>query len=197
MEFTYFDDIPNANATPETRTKYHEYMNNTERKYNKTNGIKIIKNNYNNQPKKESVKNSKIRMHCSECDSELEITEEDTHIGWLGARFIICPCCGEEAMVDELDGITLTKDKLEFPIHFNRTTKELRNVVEVNSDEIIKEIQRAITYFREHKDEYYWYTSYGDLFLIVFRYSDDEEYYVMATKDFYETYIPFEKEDYE
>ena len=27
MEYTYFDDIPNANATPEIRTKYHEYLN--------------------------------------------------------------------------------------------------------------------------------------------------------------------------
>ena len=25
----------------------------------------------------------------------------------------------------------------------------------------------------------------------------DEEYFVMVTKDFYETYVPFEKEDYE
>lgn len=201
MEYTYFDDIPNANATPEIRTKYHKYMNNTERKCyqesNTVNGIKIIKNNYKIQPNEELIKNSKIRIHCSECDSELEITEEDTHIGWMGARFINCPCCGKEAMVDELDGITLTKDNLEFPVHFNRITKGLRNIVEVNSDEIIKEIQRGITYFRVNKDEYYWYASYGDLFLIVFRYSGDEEYFVMVTKDFYETYIPFEKEDYD
>ena len=201
MEYTYFDDIPNANATPEIRTKYHEYMNKTERKCyqesNAVNGIKIIKNNYKIQSNEELIKNSKIRIHCSECDSELEITEEDTHIGWLGARFITCPCCGKEAMVDELDGITLTKDNLEFPVHFNRTTKGLRHVVEINSDEIIKEIQRGITYFRGNKDEYYWYTSYGDLFLIVFRYSGDEEYFVMVTKDFYETYIPFEREDYD
>ena len=32
MGYTYFDDIPNANATPEIREKYCEYMNNTERK---------------------------------------------------------------------------------------------------------------------------------------------------------------------
>ena len=183
MEYTYFDDIPNANATPEIRST--------------VNGIKIIKNNYKIQSNEEPIKNNKIRIHCSECDSELEITEEDTHIGWMGARFINCPCCGEEAMVDELDGITLTKDNLEFPVHFNRTAKGLRHVVEVNSDKIIKGIQKGITYFRRHKDEYYWYTSHGDLFLIVFRYSGDEEYFVMITKDFYETYIPFEREDYD
>ena len=160
--------------------------------------IKILKDNSNNiEVKEENIAMFPLKIKSSECDSELEIAGEDTNICWMGARFISCPCCGEEAMVDELDGITLTKDNLEFPVHFIRTTKGLRNVVEVNSDEIIKEIQRAITYFREHKDEYYWYTSHGDLFLIVFRYSGDEEYFVMVTKDFYETYIPFEREDYE
>lgn len=160
--------------------------------------IKVLKDNSNKvEVKEENNITYPLKINCSECDSELEITEEDTYIGWMGARFINCPCCGNEAMIDELDGITLTKDNLEFPIHFNRTAKGLRHVVEVNSDEIIEGIKKAITYFREHKEEYYWYTSYGDLFLIIFRYSGDEEYFVMVTKDFYETYIPFEKEDYE
>ena len=160
--------------------------------------IKILKDNSNNiEVKEENIAMFPLKIKCSECDSELEITEEDTHIGWMGARFINCPCCGKEAMVDELDGITITKDNLEFPVHFIRTTKGLRHVVEVNSDEIIKEIQRAITYFREHKDEYYWYTSHGDLLLIVFRYSGDEEYFVMVTNDLSDTYIPFEDKDYE
>ena len=100
-------------------------------------------------------------------------------------------------MVDELDGITLTKDNLKFPVHFNRTTKGLRHVVEVHSDEIINGIKKAITYFRENKDEWNWYTSHGDLFLSVYRHPDDEDYFVLVTKDFYETYIPFEREDYE
>ena len=160
--------------------------------------IKVLKDNSKNiEVKEENIKTFPLKIKCSECDSELEITEKDTHIGWLGAKYITCPCCREESMVDELEGITLTKDNLEFPVHFNRTAKGLRNVVDVDSDEIIKEIKNAITYFRENKDEFYWYTRYGDLFLIVFRYSGDEEYFIMATKDFYETHIPFEKEDYE
>lgn len=160
--------------------------------------IKVLKDNSNKvEVKEENNITYPLKINCSECDSELEITEEDTHIGWMGARFINCPCCGNEAMIDELDGITLTTENLEFPVHFIRTTKGLRHVIEVSSDDIIKEIKKGITYFREHKDEYYWYTSRGDLFLIIFRYSGDEEYFVMVTKDFYETYIPFEKEDYE
>ena len=162
------------------------------------NTIKVLKNNSINREKikKENIPMFSLKISCPECDSELEITENDTHIGWMGARFINCPCCGYEVMIDELDGITLTKYNIEFPIHFKRTAKGLRDVVEASSDTIIEEIKRGITYFRTYKDEYYWYTSYGDLFLIIFRYSDDEEYFIMVTKDFYETYIPFENEDY-
>lgn len=159
--------------------------------------MKVLENRYNAKEVKEEKIPDVLTIHCNECDSELEITENDTHIGWLGARFITCPCCGEESMVDELEGITLTKDNLEFPVHFNRTMSGLRNVIEIGANKIIKEIQDAIMFLREHKDMDYKYVSYGDLFVIVFRYEGDENYFVLVTKDFYETYIPFEREDYE
>ncbi len=95
--------------------------------------MKVLKNNYNSEEIAKEVKPDVLTINCDKCNSELEITENDAHIGWLGARFITCPCCGEESMVDELDGITLTKDNLEFPVRFNRTTKGLRHVVEVHS----------------------------------------------------------------
>ena len=159
--------------------------------------MKVLENRYNAKEVKEEKIPDVLTIHCNECDSELEITENDTHIGWLGARFITCPCCGEESMVDELEGITLTKDNLEFPVHFNRTMSGLRNVIEIGANKIIKEIQDAIMFLREHKDMGYKYVSYGDLFVIVFRYEGDENYFVLVTKDFYEVDIPFEKEDYE
>lgn len=157
--------------------------------------IKVIQNNFiqNDLNKKVEVKPKFVHTFCDNCDSELEISKEDTHIGWLGAAFVKCPCCGQESMVDELDGVTLTKDNIDYPIHFNRTNKDLKNVVEIQKDEVIKEIQRGIDYFRINKDEFCWYTCYGDLFVIIFRYEGDEEYFVLVTRDFYETYIPFEK----
>lgn len=159
--------------------------------------MKILKDNSKNNVVKREMLPKTITTFCDNCDSELEITEEDTYIGWLGTRFITCPCCGEESMVEELEGITLTKDNIKFPVHFKRTNKDLKNVKEIDNDEIAKEINKAITYFRENKDEYSWYISYGDLFVIVFRYEEDEDYFVLVTRDFYETYIPFEEEDYE
>lgn len=161
-------------------------------------GIKIIKNNFtqSNLNKKMETKSKTVHTFCEHCNSELEFTKDDTHIGWLGAAYVTCPCCGEESMVDELDGITLTKDNIGFPVHFLRFNKDMRHVEEVGNEEIIKEIRKGVEYFRKNKDEYCWYTSYGDLFVILFRYADDEEYLVVVTKDFYEGYIPFEGEDY-
>jgi hypothetical protein len=162
--------------------------------------IKIIENNYKKENPKQNNENIDenlpIQITCEHCNSKLEITKDNTHIGWLGARFITCPCCRQEAMIEELDGITLTIDNLEFPVHFLRTNKDERNVKEVDTEEIIKDIKRGIEYFRNNKDEYYWFATYGDLFLIIFRYGGDEEYYIMVTKDFYEIELPFEKADY-
>ena len=160
--------------------------------------IKVIQNNFNqSELNKKEEKPLTVHTFCDHCDSELEVSEEDTHIGWLGAAFVKCPCCGQESMVDELEGITLTKDNIKFPVHFKRTKVGLKHVIEVHSDEIIKEIKRGIEFLRTSTDnDGYWYTSYGDLFVIVFKDDGDQEYYVMVTKDFYETDIPFEKEDY-
>lgn len=156
--------------------------------------MKILKNNVK---KIEETKEEKpVKISCTECNSELEITEEDTHIGWLGERFVTCPCCGEESTVDEFEGITLTKDNIEFPVHFNRVTKGMRHVVETNSDEIIEKIQKGIETFRKNKTEFCWYTSFKDMFLIIFRFQDESNYFIVVTKDFYETCIPFEKKDF-
>ena len=157
--------------------------------------MKIIKNNYTKEVIKDVPKT--LRITCDRCDSELEVTEEDTHIGWLGAAYVTCPCCGEESMVDELEGLTLTKDNVEFPVHFLRNTKGLRNIVEVNPNRITKEIKEAIKYFRENKDAWNRYTICGDLFVSVYRYPGDEDYHIVISRDFYETHIPFEPQDYE
>ena len=159
--------------------------------------MKILENRCMEKKTTKEIIPETLTINCDRCDSELEITEEDTYIGWLGAKFITCPCCGEESMVDEIEGITLTKDNLCFPEHFLRTNKDMRNVKETSNYQITDEIKKAITYFRLHKEEWCWFTSYGDLFVIVWRMSGDKDYMILVTKDFYETNIPFEEEDYE
>ena len=154
--------------------------------------IKVIKNNF----EKEEEKIKTVTTFCYECDSELEVSEEDTYIGWLGARFVMCPCCGSETMVDEMDGIILTKNNLEYPEHFRHASK-YHGYKEVSTDFILEEIKRAIDYFRENKEEYAVELGSGDCSIHVYRCPGDEEYHVVVTRDWYETYIPFEQEDCE
>lgn len=159
--------------------------------------MKVLKDNYNVVKALEEKEPDSIITCCDECGSELEISPEDMYVGWLGAMHCICPCCGEETMVEQAKGITLTKDNLRFPEHFLRTTFGIRNVREIKDEEIERQVRDAIEYLRKHKDNDLKYVSYGDLFVIVFRYEGDENYFVLVTKDFYETDIPFEAEDYE
>ena len=161
--------------------------------------IKVLQNNFKKEIEEAKVETEFIyplKTTCDQCDSELEVSEEDIHIGWLGAAFVTCPCCGEETMLDEVEGITLTVDNIDFPVHFLHTSKDKRYCIDVSSEDIVKEIKRAISYFREHKDEWYRYTMYGDLAIFVHRLEGDEIYAVYITKDFYETDIPFDKADY-
>ena len=150
--------------------------------------IKVLKDNSNNiEVKEENIAMFPLKIKCSECDSELEITEEDTHIGWMGARFITCPCCGEESMVDELDGITLTKDNVEFPTHYYSFNK----AVNIDDDTINKWVKECIERF-DPNDENDWvrYIGSGDTMVFVFKFDEDTGYNVYVCKNCYETFIP-------
>ncbi|MBT9788782.1 hypothetical protein GPK90_05405 [Clostridium sp. MCC344] len=99
-------------------------------------------------------------------------------------------------MVEELQGITLTKDNIQLPAHFYRTKTGKIGVKEVTNQKVVDEIKRGIEWLRSDKNEYYWFTKYGDLFLIIFKYDGDGEYNVLVARDWYETDIPFEEDDY-
>lgn len=158
--------------------------------------MKILKDNYNVVKALEEKEPDSIITCCDQCGSELEISPEDMYVGWLGAMHCICPCCGEETMVEQAKGITLTKDNVRFPQHYIRTATSVRNTVELKNEEIDKKVRIGVEYLRQHKDEYYWFIRIMDTFIIVFNLSDDNSYNVVVSKDFYETDIPFTKEDY-
>lgn len=99
-------------------------------------------------------------------------------------------------MVEEFEGITLTKDNLKYPQYFMHESK-YHDCKEVNNEFILNEIKRAIEYLRLNKDDYTIELGSGDCYIFVHKYSGDEEYRVVVTRDWYETNIPFEEEDYE
>lgn len=161
--------------------------------------MKVLKNNYeNNQTNNKNIE-PYPRFHvCQSCLSELEYDESDLRIGELGLCFLDCPLCEYENIIEDNENtITLTKDNIEFPVHFFHTSED-DGAVDVCTNEYIKEsINKAIECFRNNKDEFVWISETGNTFITVFRFDGDEDYYVVVTNDYYSTHIPFEEEDYE
>lgn len=165
--------------------------------------MKVLKNNYSvfkdcfDKIQKNIIKPYPRKTICESCQSELQYDESDLRMGKYGAMFIDCPCCGYDNMLDDNENsITLTRDNVEFPIHFHHTSKENGAKDCCNNKEITKCIHQAIDFFRENKDEYTWCTQYGNLYVRVNKYDGDENYEVIVSSDYYSTYIPFESEDY-
>ena len=162
--------------------------------------IKILKDNSKNIEVKEEkyIEPYPRKLICEGCQSELEYDESDLVMGEYGCMYVDCPICGEHNMlVDNEKSITLTVDNIEFPVHFHHVSVETGAKERCNTEEIRYELCRAITYFRENKEETDWHTWSGNLFVFVHRWSGDEEYEVVVSKDFYNMEIDFEDEDYE
>lgn len=152
--------------------------------------MKIIKNNYMST---DSVVRKPIwHITCAKCNSELIAEEEDTYIGALGCRYVKCPCCGEENMLD--DGITLTKDNLSFPKHYF----SFKNGVKLSNKEVDKYVKECIEALRNSTDNNFYatQTGTGDTHVFVFKYDGDEEYFVYVGRGGYVTQVPFEDVDY-
>lgn len=160
--------------------------------------MKVLKDNFTKETHVEKKVDHYPKFHiCDNCGSELEYEKPDLHMGFLGCMHLTCPLCGNENMMETSEGtITLTKDNVKFPTHFWHTSEETGAVDCCNNEEIKKCIDRAIRYFRENKDDYNWYTCYGNLYVSVSRYEGDETYEVTVSDNYYETSIPFEEEDY-
>ena len=137
------------------------------------------------------------KMVCECCNSELEYEESDIKIGAFGCAYIACPLCGSTNFIDNSEKeLTLNRYNVEFPTHFWHTSVENGAVENCNNKEVKDAINRAIDYFRKNKDAENWFTACGNLHVNVTRFEGDENYDVVVTKDYYETYIPFEEADY-
>lgn len=162
--------------------------------------MKVLKNNYNEVDTKANIKKIEPyprKLICEECGSELEYEKSDLRMGALGSIYLDCPLCHCDNMLESHeDEITLTKDNIVFPTHFFHTSAETGAVDCCNNESIKEEIHRGIDFLRKNKERFSWMTEYGNLYVYISRYVDDENYAIMVTNDFYSTYIPFEPEDY-
>lgn len=94
------------------------------------------------------------------------------------------------------DAIDIYASNVKYPTHFTVSSKDFR-AIEISDEEINKWIQQGIEYFRENKDEYYYFTGSGNTLVHIYRFDDDEEYYVVVSKDYESGEIEFEDDDYE
>jgi hypothetical protein len=133
-----------------------------------------------------------VLVTCQYCESRIELDEKDVSIGEFGVFWYRCPVCKRRDMVDELPGITLSKNTIEFPTHFHHFV----DGVDIQPEDIKKWIGEAIDFFRENPDSFTYITGSGNTGVMVQNYSGDEDYYVVVTKDFYDINIPYEDEDY-
>ena len=161
--------------------------------------MKVLENNYNqdNTNKHEQVEPYPRKLICENCLSKLEYEKSDLIIGVYRASHLKCPLCGYANMLDGNENdVTLTKDNVEFPIHFNHTSTETGAVDTCNNEFVRECIQNGIDYFRKNKEEFVYYTGTGNTMIYIFRFDGDENYEVVVTNDYYSTYIPFEGRDY-
>lgn len=157
--------------------------------------MKVLVNNYKGEPVKEVECSYPKKVKCDECGSELEYEKSDVEFKSYGCPCITCPLCGEDTFLEDEDELTLTKDNISFPIHFYHTSKET-GAVEISNEEIKRRIQEAINTLRERKDICDWLIGSGDTYVMVTKCVEDEAYNVFVAKDFYETMVSFEEEDY-
>lgn len=154
--------------------------------------MKIIKNNRKTTEPIVVAKPVVWHRFCESCDSEFEADEDDTYIGALGCRYVKCPCCEYENILD--DGITLTTENLSFPKHYFN----FKNAVKLSDNDVDRYVKECIEALRNSKDKNFYatHTGTGDTHVFVFKYDGDEEYVVYVGKGGYETNVPFEYADY-
>lgn len=135
------------------------------------------------------IENNYDKITCPYCNSVLGVQQKDIVEGYLGILEIECPCCGEMIDYGEKE---ITMDNIEFPKHFYYFGNTPSKVTEKDIKEFI---HKAINYFREHKDNYGYYSSMGRHLIVVKRWPGDKCYAIYVAENYWSSEIPFADED--
>lgn len=127
---------------------------------------------------------------CEHCESQLNVDWEDTEEGAYGGRYFMCPCCGKKSYCENIGGITLHKDNVEFPIHF----EEIGNInFDDFSEDDISFINKNIKKMLNDGVNEFRYVECRDLLIIILN-DDIDEYHIVVTNKYCDTYIKKERD---
>ena len=124
------------------------------------------------------------KVTCDNCGAELECEESDTYVGAHGCNYVKCPECGDEVLVETMEGIVLTEHNIEFPKHFHKVGDAAINIGDYKIQEWVRE---CIDHIKKNKDSHFWMIESGNTVVIVLEWEDEYEVYV--AKNYYDCLI--------
>ena len=149
--------------------------------------IKVIEAKLKDTDISQYFKEKKEEKHvalCDKCDSYSELTEKDEiFYGYFGLPYIHCHECGGDAYIEDLEGIMVDENNLEFPQHFYHFGSK-NGAVKIADEDIQRMAREAIKRLKERKDNSFTFEATGDSIVIALDFEDEIE--VVVAKDYYE-----------
>lgn len=136
--------------------------------------MKVIEDNYFRKS---------ARYTCENCESVVEVADDELEIGAYGCKSWTCPRCEYCNEID--DSIDLTEENIKFPQHFSNSLKG----VQIKDDEINAWIKRVLSMI--DKDSHFAVTGSGNTLVLAYKsYSDENEVSVIVCNNgYYETFV--------
>lgn len=159
--------------------------------------MRIIVNNFEAKKDMDEVVSQDFprQENCEYCHSLIELKKEDTFIGEYGCVRWKCPCCGKNNSIYDADGEDLTFSYFHYPQHFSDNRDDC---VRQTDEEIEDNIKALIKNIRRDKkcgiEDSIRYVATSDTLILVADY--DDEYSVIVAKNYQDTYLKYEAEDY-
>lgn len=135
-----------------------------------------------------------FRVTCDNCESVMEVTKDDCHVGTWGMPQITCPVCGEECVMEELCGeMTQKKNSLtvQYPINFSKMPDK---AYKVPDSEITDGVKRVLIDLEDNGTPGS-YSIWGTGNVVMFGAMTKDDIIVYVCKDYDELWIPLKEED--
>ena len=135
-----------------------------------------------------------FRVTCDNCESVMEVTRGDCHVGTWGMPQVTCPVCSEECVVEELCGDMtqeITSLTVQYPIHFSKMPDKAYKLPDSEITNGVKHVLKDL----EDNGTPGTYSIYGTGNVVVLGTMSKDDIIVYVCKDYDELWIPLKEED--